>query len=295
MQAQAKTTRDTVTASATAFRATRVGIVLSSYEGGGDHFGNAKFTGVAEPRPVAAELTDTQLRNLTRRAIELANHPDTGFRRVLAKGESVLLLVNRHTEPAVVAGFIDILKAAGAGERLTILTDAPERFSGASVVDIAKAEVKRMPAPGVWSRRDVSYQIPQAILDCDRLISIAPLRADKGRPSLTLDNYRTLVRAQPGTQASADLTALDLFGFHPADFVVLGGTQVLRDGVRKRHNVVLAGAVATAVDSAGAAVLRIKPGIVRHLRTAHERGFGDTDLDTIWTIGNEIEDARIAL
>ena len=151
-----------------------------------------------------------------------------------------------------------------------------------------------MPAPGVWSRRDVSYRIPKAMLDCDRLISIAPLKIDKGRPSLTVDNYRTLLGTAQASDASPDITALDLFGFHPADYVVLGGTHVLRNGSRIRHNLVLAGAIATAADAVGAAVLNVNPEAVPHLQTANERGLGHAKLDGIWTLGNEIKDARIA-
>ena len=62
-------------AGATVQRTPRVAVVLSSHKGGGDHFGNAKFTGLEEPRPPADELSDVQLRALTRRALELGNHP----------------------------------------------------------------------------------------------------------------------------------------------------------------------------------------------------------------------------
>jgi hypothetical protein len=288
MQAKPKPTRDTVVASASVQRVPRVSIVLSSYEGGADHFGNSTFTGVPEPRPVSAELTDAQLRALTRRAIELGNHPNQGLRRVLSRDESVALLVNRYADPAVVSAVVEMVKENVAGARITIVSEAVARFSGGTLVDVAKAEATRMPAPGVWSRRDVTYRIPRAILDCDRLISVAPLTLEKGRPSLTIDNFRALDRSDEGI----DVSALDLYGFHPPDFAVLGGPFVLRNGSRVRHNLVLAGGVATAVDTIGASILDTKPEAVRHLQIAAER-FGKTDLDDIWTLGNEIEDARV--
>jgi hypothetical protein len=280
-------------ASATVQRVPRVGIVLSSYKGGGDHFGNATFTGVPEPRPPEAELTDTQLRALTRRAIELANHPNTNLRRIVGREEAVMLLVNRHTEPAVVSAVIEIVKENAAGSRITIVSDAASRFSGAQVVDVASAPSVRMPAPGVWSRREVTYRIPKVLIDSDRLISIAPLNVQNGRPSLTMDNYRTLLPADSAPNDPPDVTALDLYGFLPAEFVVLGGSHVVRDGNKVRHNLVLAGYVPVAVDTIGAAVLNLKPGSVRLFQTAKERGFGESSLGAIWTLGNEIKDARV--
>lgn len=292
MQAGAKVTRDTVVAGATVQRTPRVGIVLSSYKGGGDHFGNAKFEGLTEPRAVNAELNAAQTGAMTRRAIQLGNHPNRGFRRVLGATDSVLLLVSQYAEPAIVSAVAEMLRAETPDRRIAILSADAKRFSG---IPPAAADTVRMPAPGVWSRRDVQYQVPRAVLDMDRVISIAPLRIENGRPSLTIDNYRTFAPADPGALGTPDQIAMDLYGFHPAEFAVLGGTNILRDGNRVRHNVVLAGPIPSAVDAAGAAVLNLKPGQVPLLQMADKRGFGEPNLDLIWTIGNEIEEARLTL
>ena len=87
-----------------------------------------------------------------------------------------------------------------AGSRIRILSADPARFSGAETIDLAKAESVRMPAPGIWSRRDVEYRIPKPVLECDRLFSIAPLRIENGRPSLAIDNYRASRRSEAGAQ-----------------------------------------------------------------------------------------------
>ena len=42
---------------------------------------------------------------------------------------------------------------------------------------------------------------------------------------------------------SNDVVAMDLFGFHPAEYAVLGGTHVLRNGSKVRHNLILAGPI----------------------------------------------------
>ena len=288
MQASSKVTRDTVIASATVHKTPRVGIVLSSYKGGGDHFGNAKFEGLPEPRGVREELTPAQITAMTRRAIQLGCHPNRPFRRIVSANDSVLLLASPYAEAAVVSTVADVLREEASGSRVTVLSSDAKRFGG---IGAATAETVRMPAPGVWSRRDVEYRIPKAVLDCDRLITIAPLRVEKGRPSLTLDNYRII--AGSGGQGTPDQIAMDLFGFHPAEFAVLGGTWVLRDGSRVRHNVLLAGPMASAVDAVGSALLNIKSASVPAVQVAEKRGFGTSNLDEVWTLGNEIDEARL--
>src|SRR5687767_13117114 len=145
-----------------------------------------------------------------------------------------------------------MLNEDAPGSRITVISDAPKTFAGVQSIDVTSAESMRMPAPGVWSRRDVEYRIPKAILDCDKLISIAPLRIDKGRPSLVLDNYRMLAKPTAADAGSPDVVAMDLFGFHPAEYAVLGGTHLFRNGQMVRHNVVLAGPIPSAVDAVGA-------------------------------------------
>lgn len=292
MQAAQNRTRDTVVASATVQRTPRVSIVLSSYKGGGDHFGNATFTGVPEPQATAAQLNDAQVKALARRAVDLGNHPNRGLRRVVARGETVALLVNRDTDPGVVSAVIEAVKETAEDTRITIISDAANRFTGGTLVDVSTAESMKMPAPGIWSRKEVTYRVPRALIDCDKLISIAPLRVQAGRPSLSIDNYRLLIAGQPLGATTPDLAAIDLYGFHPADYSVVGGTQVLRNGAKVRHNVVMAGAVPLGVDLVGASILGLKPTAIPLFKMAGER-YGKTDVNEIWTIGNEIEDARL--
>jgi uncharacterized protein (DUF362 family) len=175
-----------------------------------------------------------------------------------------------------------------------IITSAAGRFTGVPVVDLATADSIKLPAPGVWSRRDVTYRVPRALLDCDKLISIAPLKIAALRPSLSVDNFRMLGAPLANARGSEtpDLTAADLYGFHPADYCVVGGGSVLRNGAKVRHNVVIAGSVPAGVDAVGASLLNVKPDAVRLLQLIGSR-YVKTDLDEIWVIGNEIEEARL--
>jgi uncharacterized protein (DUF362 family) len=60
----------------------------------------------------------------------------------------------------------------------------------------------------------------------------------------------------------------------------------------KRHNVIVAGNNATAVDAVGAAVMGFDSTSIRHLDMASRQGYGLNDAGTIWTRGNEIADVE---
>jgi hypothetical protein len=291
VQAQKKS--DVAIAAPTQNRTPRVGIVLSSFSGGEDHFGGTKFAGLPEPKAVNVELTDAQLRAMTRRAIELGSQNRGSLERIVTPDDLVVLLVNRDADPAMVRAVIDLLREHKRGERITIVTPDPAKYPDTKAVDPKTVESMQMPAPGTWSRRDVLYRVPKVILECDRLISIAPLRITGLRPSLAFDNYRTIIPTPPVNAGTADLVAMDLVGFHVPDYAVLGGTRAFRNRSPIRHNLVVAGPIVTAVDSVGAAILGVDPQKVPLLQLANKRGFGDPDPNVIWMRGNEVEEARL--
>jgi len=280
MQAKSKPPSDTAVASATVDRAPRVGIILSSFKGGKDDWGSVTFPPLSQPVSPSEELTGAQLREMARRAIELGTARG-GLGRVVGNGEAVVLLVSRDADPGLAQVVIELLKEQKRGDGITVITSGDPA---------AARDSMQMPAPGIWSQRDVTYRVPKAILECDRLISIAPLRIEKGRPSLTLDNFRALA---PSATGSPDVTALDLAGFHVPEYAILGGTYVFRDGDRVRHNLVIAGPKATAVDSIGAAILGLKPQEIPLLQLAEKRGYGEPNLNLLWTRGSTIKEAQV--
>jgi hypothetical protein len=281
MQAQQRRSSDTMVASATEDRTARVGIILSSFKGGEDHFGGTKFAPLKEPRPVNAELTPAQVKEMTRRAIELGGARRGSVERIIARDDATVLLVSRHADPNVVAAVQDILREHGRAQKLAVVT-----------AEDAHTDTMLMPAPGVWARGEAVYRVPKSILHCDKLISIAPLRIENGRPSLSVDNYRAAVK--PASAAgSPDVVAIDAFCFHPADYAIVGGTRALKDGKTVRHNLVIASTFANAADAVGTAILGGKPEQAPLLELANQRGFGDPTLDVIWMRGNEIEEAAV--
>lgn len=152
------------------------------------------------------------------------------------------------------------------------------------------------------------YAIPKTIRSCDKLISIAPLKTDaRCGVALTLANYTGIA---PGSRYGFPKTGLDalgapdevmleLFLHHPADYSILGGCWGLEGdgphapgGASVHHNVIIAGANATAVDTVGAAVMGFEAGSIPYLQRLARLGMGITEIDLIWTRGSEVEQAR---
>jgi uncharacterized protein (DUF362 family) len=179
------------------------------------------------------------------------------------------------------------------------------------LVDLNFDDSIEMPVPGeAFAKKnpDGSYHIPKTIQQCDKLISIAPLKthAQTG-VSLSMKNYLGI---GPGPKYGFPKTGLhklgaldeviaDLFSYHPADYAILGGSWGIEGdgpyapgGRSVHHNVIVAGANAVAVDAVGAAVMGFDASKLRYLQLAERKGFGGWDPDLIWTRGNEVEQAR---
>jgi hypothetical protein len=146
-----------------------------------------------------------------------------------------------------------------------------------------------------------TYHVPKTIQQCDKIISIAPLKTHPRMGiGLSMANYLGIAPATkygfPKTGLDSlgdpDEVVVDLFGYHPADYAVIGGGWILDNEKPVRHNLVIAGVNAVAVDAVGAAVMGFKAGDIRHLKLAHQMGYGDYDLDTIWMRGDDLESAR---
>ena len=207
------------------------------------------------------------------------------------------------TDPRVVQSLIAWLADKKRGGRFTIADAAPAAawdadFDGLSyrrmVADLTRrypqvrfelqnfraAPSADLPVPG---RPSASYRIPNLIQQCDRLISVAPLQ-------MTMASYLSISLSDKPPVADA---IVDLFAYHPADYAIAGGCWCAKNGVPQRCNLVLAGFNALAVDAVGAAVLGVKPESLPLMKLAWKRGFGIYDVDSIWTRGNEISEARI--
>jgi hypothetical protein len=153
-----------------------------------------------------------------------------------------------------------------------------------------------------------TYFVPKAIQQCDKLVSMAPLKTDRMTcVSLSVKNYFGIAPGvkygfpKRGLEKMGDPNEVmvELFSFHPADYAILGGSWGIGAGessvavpVSVHHNVIVAGANAVGVDAVGTAIMGFNPAKLPYLRNLARKGFGPANIDAIWTRGNEIEEAR---
>ena len=316
--------RDTVTATATQDKTPRVGIVLSSFRGSADHDGTP-IKGLADPRPRNADLTDAQIEAMVRRAIEIGDRRTGDLRGIVAEDDWVAIKIDlgswpgkpgyargMATDPRIVGALIGWLAEKKLGARFTIADAGPAaawhaEFGGLSyrrmvaglasrypavrfeIQDFLTGDHEEVPVPG---KSGVSYRIPSLVQQADRFISVTPVKTDPGtRVRLTMANYLSLARGPKST--TADELIVDLFSYHPADYAIAGGCWCLKNGAEVHANLILAGFSAMAVDAVGAAILGYKPDSLALMKLAWEKGFGVYDIDSIWTRGNEIGEARL--
>jgi uncharacterized protein (DUF362 family) len=179
------------------------------------------------------------------------------------------------------------------------------------IVDLNFDSAVDLPVQGkalARNNREGIYSIPKTIQQCDRIISVAPLKTHTMTGvSLAIKNYFGI---GPGVRygfpkdglhklGSPNEVMLDLFSFHPADYAIVGGSWGLEGdgphapGARSiHHNVIVAGPNAVAVDAVAASIMGFTPASLPYLLLAEKRGFGVADPDVIWIRGKDVEQVR---
>ena len=283
----------------------RVGIVLSSFKQGTEHDGT-KIPGLTEPQAPGADLTPAQLDAMVRKAIDLAAGRHAEFWETVEPEDWIVVKTGSRTDPRIVGGAISYLAERKRGLRFTVIDRLPQggewgqeyrklvsdlgtKFSGVrfELLDLNTAPTSDLLVP---DRPGVKYGIPKIVPQCDRLISIAPLATDPALGvSLSVGNLANISTKPVATNEAL----IDLLSYRPADLALVGGSWgVEGDGTPVRHNVLISGMKAVAVDSVAASVMGFKPADLPYLALGKNRGFGSWDPDEIWTRGNEIEEAR---
>jgi len=326
-----KPLEESMLASATWDAVPRVGIVTSSFKGGKEHDGTP-ITGLTDPQPNDATLTPAQTAAMLRRAIELSARGGAagggGGRRASARTgpgaeDWIVFLITLtkevETDPLLMAALLDDYARQRRGKRFTIAAGSPASPAYANIIrdlaarypqirfeftDLSRDAYLQVPASRrTFAQRNPEgvYAVAKTIRECDRLISVAPLQTSKATGvALTVANYWAAAPAAVYGAGREKLLALgssvdvlnDLYLHHPADFAILGG-HLHRDAAGTvRHNIVIAGSNSVAVDAIGAAVMGFDPLKLPLLDRLEARGFGVAVTDSIWTRGNEIEEAR---
>jgi uncharacterized protein (DUF362 family) len=154
---------------------------------------------------------------------------------------------------------------------------------------------------------DGVYHVPRTIQQCDKLISVAPLKTDAAMGVfLSIGNYFGIAPGSKYGFPKKDLlklgepheVLLDLFSYHPAEFAILGGSWGIEGdgpdapgGTSIHHNLIIAGGSAVAVDAVAASVMGFDPTRIELLDLAELNGYGILDPDSIWVRGRKVEEA----
>jgi uncharacterized protein (DUF362 family) len=300
----------------------RVGLVLSDFKGAEDHDGT-KIPGLSDPQPQTTDLTDVQFEAMVRQAIEIGGKRRGNLSSAVGVEDWVLVKPGLASsgapresgaDPRIARYVIEYLAERKRGLRFTILGNSYREMATAlgrkygsiqfEALDPETVERAELPVSGKISARSNksgTYRIPKIVQECDRLITIAPLRTHPlTGVSLGIGNYWDFAPAEHLLEVGApEEVLIDLFSYHPADYTVLGGSWgVEGDGPADlravHHNLIIAGANAAAVDAVGAAVMGFDPVKIPYLVLADKRGYGGYETELIWTRGNDIEQARRA-
>ena len=235
--------QDVSTAGATQDTAPRVGIVLSSFTGSEDHDGT-KIQGLADPSPVNAGLSPSQIDAMLRKAISLGTTRRGGLTTIVASDDWVVIKPRIQTDPylrgsvtdlRVVRSLIEFLVEHKCGARFTIAegsdggqpravdgwsTEWSGEFGGLSYDKIIRELSRKYPKlafdrvdlnyddsiPLPLRGKALTYYIPKTIQQCDRIISVAPLATDEqAGVSLSVANYRGIA---PGVHYGFPKTGL---------------------------------------------------------------------------------------
>jgi len=152
-----------------------------------------------------------------------------------------------------------------------------------------------------------TYTIAKVIQQCDKVISVAPLKTDtRTGVALTLGNYLGIA---PGARygfpksglwklGTPEEVIVDLYGYHPADFSILGGSfGVEGDGpagpgaASVHYNVLVSGVRAVSVDAVAATLMGFKADQLPCLSLADKQAYGNPRIDDIWVRCTTMEKA----
>jgi uncharacterized protein (DUF362 family) len=176
---------------------------------------------------------------------------------------------------------------------------------------------RKVPVPvangiGGWSAD--SYYVSNMILNCDVLIALPAMKVHN-IPGISLAHKTYMgtasrlkygvsgwwlgnLHSQPG---GPDAVFADLFSYHPADYVVMGGAwgmegrgpHITQGGKPIRTNMVIAGQDPVATDAVGATIMGFNPWDIEHLRRSAAKGYGILDLNYVQVTGDPID--RVAM
>ncbi len=166
-----------------------------------------------------------------------------------------------------------------------------------------------VPVPGGGLSLD-AYSIPNTILNCDILISVAAMKTHH-RTGITL-THKNYVGIAPATvyghgawgwskgdvpHDKIERSICDLFSYHPADLGVIEcfwGTEGYGPqwGDPIKRNMVIASMDPVSADVVGTYVMGHNPWDIDHLHWSHNKGYGNNEFENIDIDGPELDSIK---
>lgn len=235
-----------------------------------------------------------------------------GMKRFVAKGEKVLIKPNigwdrkpeqaACTNPDVVKALVELAIEAGADKVLVMdhpCNPARRTYIRSGIADAAKEAGADVPYPNDHKLQKVAingaalkeWEVYRDVLEADKIINV-PIAKHHSLSRVTL-GMKNWLGALGGNRnqlhQGLDQAMVDLAAYFKPALTVLDAYRILyRNGPQggrlsdvKMLNTVVAGVDWVAVDTMGASFFDFKPADLRFLQIAHERGFGETNLEKL--------------
>lgn len=235
-----------------------------------------------------------------------------GIKRFISRGDIVVVKPNigwdrtpkqaACTNPEVVRALAELCLDGGAREvkvidnpcnpvRRTYVRSgisAAAKKAGAKVLFPNPHRLKKIPLNGEWLKE---WEIYTDFIEADRIIN-APIAKTHSLSRLTM-GMKNWLGALGGNRnqlhQKLDLAMVDLSAFFKPCLTLLDGYRILiRNGPQggrlsdtKLYKTVAAGTDYVAVDAIGATFFNIKPQELHFLQLAHQKGFGEINLEKL--------------
>ncbi len=269
---------------------------------------NSSLFAQEKPPPDLALIQGDSPSQITKEAISSLG----GIKRFISRGDVVVVKPNigwdrtpkqaACTNPEIVRALVELCFEGGA-KKVKVIDNpcnlarrtyarsgiaAAAKKAGAKVLFPNPHRLKKLPLKGEWLKE---WEVYTDFVEADKIIN-APIAKTHSLSRLTL-GMKNWLGALGGNRnqlhQELDLVMIDLSAFFKPCLTLLDAYRILiRNGPQggrlsdaKLYKTVAAGVDYVAVDAIGATFFDIKPQELRYLQLAHQKGFGEINLEKL--------------